>query len=36
MTDLTVDEKMGADASRARERAAEEHFFDAAQPFYPR
>ena len=35
MSDLTVDEKMGANAARAREIAAETHFFDKAQPFYP-
>ncbi len=32
---LTLEEKIQADGLRARERAAEEHFFDEAQPFYP-
>lgn len=35
MDDLTVEEKMSADRSRAAERAAEEHFYDLAQPHYP-
>jgi hypothetical protein len=33
--DLTVEEKMGAAQARARDEAAEKHFFDAAQPHYP-
>lgn len=35
MDDLTVDEKMNFGARRGREKEAEEHFFDIAQPFYP-
>jgi hypothetical protein len=35
MSDLTLDEKSSFAALRARERAAEKHFFDAAQPFFP-
>lgn len=35
MSDLTLDEKMNSDATRAREKAAEVHFYDAAQPFFP-
>lgn len=33
--DLTVDEKMGSDAHSAKLRAAEKHFYDQAQPFFP-
>lgn len=33
--DLTLDEKIGCAEHRAREKEAEKHFFDAAQPFYP-
>ncbi len=32
---LTLEEKIQADGLRARERTAEEHFFDEAQPFHP-
>lgn len=35
MTDLTLEEKTSAAAYRAREQAAELHFYDAAQPFSP-
>lgn len=35
MSDLTLDEKTRYAESRAREQAAEEHFFDANQPFFP-
>lgn len=35
MCDLTLDEKLNGAVSRARELAAEKHFFDAAQPFFP-
>ena len=35
MSDLTLEEKTEAAAERAREQAAEKHFFDAAQPFFP-
>lgn len=35
MSDLTLDEKLGGAVSRAREVAAEKHFYDAAQPFFP-
>lgn len=35
MSDLTVEEKMEAAAVRAKQLAAEKHFYDAAQPFYP-
>lgn len=34
--DLTLDEKSDAAAHRAREQVAEKHFFDKAQPHYPR
>jgi hypothetical protein len=33
--DLTLEEKTNGAVSRARERVAEKHFYDAAQPFYP-
>lgn len=32
---LTLDEKLRGAESYAREREAEKHFFDAAQPFFP-
>lgn len=32
---LTLEEKIRGAESRAREQAAEKHFFDAAQPFFP-
>lgn len=35
MSALTLDEKANSAAVRAREKAAEEHFYDAAQPFFP-
>lgn len=35
MTELTLDEKIENDERRARHSAAEIHFFDAAQPFFP-
>ena len=35
MSDLTLDEKMNGAEERARSLAAEIHFFNAAQPFYP-
>lgn len=35
MTDLTLDEKVNGAERRAREKAAELHFFDRAQPFFP-
>jgi hypothetical protein len=35
MTDLTLEEKSEFAATRAREKTAELHFFDAAQPFFP-
>ena len=35
MSDLTVDEKMNYGAYRGREEAAEKHFYDSAQPFFP-
>lgn len=35
MSDLTLEEKTDYAAQRAREKAAEKHFYDAAQPFYP-
>jgi hypothetical protein len=35
MSDLTLEEKMEYAANRAAEIAAEKHFYDAAQPFYP-
>lgn len=34
MPDLTLDEKTDHAVRRARELAAEKHFFDAAQPFF--
>lgn len=36
MSELTLQEKTEAAAHRAREQAAELHFFDQAQPHYPR
>lgn len=33
---LTLDEKLNGATVRAREIEAEKHFFDAAQPFFPR
>lgn len=36
MSDLTLQEKQDFAAIRAREKAAELHFYDAAQPFFPR
>lgn len=33
--DLTLEEKTNYAATRAREKAAEQHFYDAGQPFYP-
>lgn len=36
MSDLTLEEKTDGAARRAREHAAELHFFDEAAPFYPR
>lgn len=35
MSDFTVEEDMRYAESRARELAAEKHFYDAAQPFFP-
>jgi hypothetical protein len=35
MSDLTLEEKMNCAEERARERVAEGHFYDAAQPFFP-
>lgn len=35
MTELTLDEKARYAQTRAREKEAEKHFFDAAQPFFP-
>lgn len=35
MTDLTIDEKVNYAVMAAREDAAEKHFFNAAQPFFP-
>jgi len=35
MSDLTLDEKTGFAAERAREEAAEKHFFDLNQPHFP-
>lgn len=35
MVDLTLEEKTNFAASRAREKEAEKHFFDASQPHYP-
>ncbi len=35
MTDLTLEDKTHFAAYRAREEAAEKHFFDAAQPHFP-
>jgi hypothetical protein len=35
MSDLTLQEKLNGAESHAREREAEKHFFEAAQPFYP-
>lgn len=35
MIDLTLQEKTNAAAHRAREQAAELHFFDQAQPHFP-
>lgn len=36
MNDLTLEEKTNGAVIRARELVAEKHFYDAAQPFYPR
>ncbi|MFC3693373.1 hypothetical protein [Chenggangzhangella methanolivorans] len=36
MSDLTIDEKLNAAQRRAREHTLEKHYFDAAQPFFPR
>lgn len=33
--DFTLDEKFSFAEKRAREEAAEKHFYDAAQPFFP-
>jgi len=35
MTDLTLEEKVSGAEQRARELAAEKHFYAAAQPFFP-
>ncbi|MBN6820661.1 hypothetical protein JRF84_13845 [Methylobacterium organophilum] len=35
MSDLTLEEKVAGAERRARELAAEKHFYDAAQPFFP-
>jgi len=35
MSDFTLEQKIGFAESRAREREAEKHFFDKAQPFFP-
>lgn len=35
MSDLTLDEKTNGSVSLAREKEAEKHFYDAAQPFFP-
>jgi hypothetical protein len=35
MSDLTLKEKLNGAEIDAREREAEKHFFDAAQPFFP-
>ena len=35
MTNLTLEQRMTALEERARERAAERHFFNEAQPFFP-
>jgi hypothetical protein len=35
MSDLTLKEKLNGAESHARERTAEKHFFEAAQPFFP-
>jgi hypothetical protein len=35
MSDLTLDEKTNSAVTRAREVAAEKHFYDEAQPFFP-
>jgi hypothetical protein len=35
MSDFTLEEKQEFAATRAKEKAAEVHFFDAAQPFFP-
>lgn len=35
MSELSVENKMGADGHTARMLAAEEHFFDKNQPFFP-
>lgn len=35
MSDFTLEEKISAAETRAREKEAEKHFFDAAQPHYP-
>lgn len=36
MNDLTIEEKVNYREMVAREEAAEKHFFDKAQPFFPR
>lgn len=36
MSELTLDEKLGYAKTRAGEEEAERHFYDKAQPFYPR
>ena len=35
MSDLTLEEKTRSAVVRAKEKEAEKHFFDAAQPFFP-
>lgn len=35
MSNLTLEEKTNYAACRAREKAAEEHFYDLNQPFFP-
>jgi len=35
MTELTLEEKTNYAANRARELAAEQHFYDLNQPFFP-
>jgi len=35
MSGLTLEEKANCAAMRAREQAAEKHFYDEAQPFFP-
>lgn len=36
VSDLTLDEKFNGATERARTQEAERHFFDLAQPFYPK